>query len=74
MIRALIVDDEPLARKALSRLLRLESDIDVVGECGDGARALALARSLRPDLLFLDIRMPERDGFEVVEALSGVSW
>lgn len=74
MIRALIVDDEPLARKALSRLLRFESDIDVVGECGDGERALALARSLRPDLLFLDIRMPERDGFEVVEALSGVSW
>jgi two-component system LytT family response regulator len=69
MIRALIVDDEPLARRALSRLLRLEGDVEVVGECGDGETALALVQRLRPNLLFLDVRMPERDGFEVVEAL-----
>jgi len=73
MIRALIIDDEPLARKALLRLLKLESDIDIVGECGDGESALTLVRRLRPDLLFLDIRMPELDGFEVVEALDGAN-
>jgi two-component system, LytTR family, response regulator len=69
MIRALIIDDEPLARKALSRLLKLESDIEIAGECDDGENALMLIRRLRPDLLFLDVRMPELDGFEVVEAL-----
>jgi two-component system, LytTR family, response regulator len=69
MIRTLIVDDEPLARKALSRLLKLEVGIEIVGECGDGETALMLVRRLRPDLMFLDIRMPELDGFQVVEAL-----
>ena len=70
MIRTLIIDDEPLARKAISRLLNLESDIEIVGECGDGETALTLTRRLRPNLLFLDVRMPELDGFEVVEALN----
>jgi two-component system LytT family response regulator len=70
MIRVLIIDDEPLARKALLRLLKMESDVEVVGECGDGETALTLVRRLRPDLLFLDVRMPERDGFEVIEALN----
>jgi two-component system LytT family response regulator len=70
MIRVLIVDDEPLARRALLRLLRLESDVEVVGECGDGETALTLVRRLQPDLLFLDVRMPERDGFEVIESLN----
>jgi two-component system LytT family response regulator len=71
ILRIVIVDDEPLARKALLRLLKMESDVEVVGECGDGETALALVRRLRPDLLFLDIRMPELDGFGVVELLSG---
>ena len=70
MIRALIIDDEPLARKALLRLLKMESDVEVVGEGGDGETALTLVRRLRPDLVFLDIRMPERDGFEVIGSLN----
>lgn len=69
-IRTLIVDDEPLARKGLLRLLNMESDVEVLGECGDGETALTLVRKLRPDLLFLDIRMPERDGFEVIESFN----
>ncbi len=69
MIRALIVDDEPLARRALSRLLKFENDIEVIGECGDGGTALASVSRLRPDLMFLDVRMPELDGFGVIEAL-----
>jgi len=70
MLRTLIVDDEPLARKALLRHLKMESDVTVVGECGDGETALTLVRRLRPDLLFLDIRMPELGGFEVIESLN----
>jgi two-component system LytT family response regulator len=69
MIRALIVDDEPLARRALIRLLRAHKDIEVVGECGDGESALLATHTQHPDLLFLDIRMPEKDGFQVVAAL-----
>ena len=73
MIRTLIIDDEPLARRALSRLLKLENDIEVVGECGDGETALMAVQRLCPDLLFLDVRMPELDGFEVAEALDGAN-
>jgi two-component system, LytTR family, response regulator len=70
MIRTLIVDDEPLARRALIRLLKLHRDVEVVGECGDGESAIAASKSFRPDLLFLDIRMPEKDGFQVVAGLA----
>jgi two-component system LytT family response regulator len=65
-IRALIVDDEPLARAHLRNLLVGDSEIVVVGEQGNGRDAVAAIRSDAPDLVFLDIQMPELDGFEVV--------
>jgi two-component system LytT family response regulator len=68
-IRALIVDDEPLARSNLSVLLRLDPDIEIAGECSSGMEALAEIRSTRPDLVFLDVQMPECDGFDVREML-----
>lgn len=68
-VRALIVDDEPLARQRLRTLLKGEPDIEVVGECSDGEEAVAAVRELRPDLLFLDVQMPVLDGFGVLEAL-----
>ena len=68
-IRALIVDDEPLARASLRVLLARDPEIELVGECGDGAAALAAARTHAPDLLFLDVQMPELDGFDVLERL-----
>jgi two-component system LytT family response regulator len=68
-IRALIVDDEPLARSNLSVLLRLDPDIEIAGECGSGMEALSEIRSARPDLVFLDVQMPECDGFDVLEML-----
>jgi two-component system, LytTR family, response regulator len=68
-LRALVVDDEALARKALLRLLKNESDISVVGQCGDGEAAVESIQRLRPDLVFLDVQMPEMDGFRVVETV-----
>ncbi|HEY0319525.1 MAG TPA: LytTR family DNA-binding domain-containing protein [Pyrinomonadaceae bacterium] len=70
MIRALIVDDEPLARERIRTLLESESDIEVVAECGDGLSAISMVLEKRPDLLFLDVQMPEMSGFHVLEALS----
>jgi two-component system LytT family response regulator len=69
-IRVLVVDDEPLARRRLRSLLRAEPDIDVVGECGDGGAAVAEIEALAPDLVFLDVQMPEADGFDVLEAVA----
>ena len=68
-IRAIIADDEPLARERIRSLLTEEPDVQVVAECGDGARTLKAAQELRPDLLFLDVQMPRLTGFEVLEAL-----
>jgi two-component system LytT family response regulator len=68
-IRALIVDDEPLARKSIKRLLADEQDISVSGECGTGCEAIKLIQEASPDLLFLDIQMPEIDGFEVLHSI-----
>jgi two-component system LytT family response regulator len=68
-LRAIIVDDEPPARRRIRRLLATEPDVVVTGECGDGESALQLVARERPDLLFLDVQMPERGGFEVVAAL-----
>lgn len=68
-IRALIVDDEPVARERVRRLLSREADIEIVGEAGDGFQAVEMIRSSRPDLLFLDVQMPGCDGFRVLENL-----
>jgi two-component system LytT family response regulator len=68
-IRTLIVDDEELARVRIRELLAREDDVEVVGECGDGEEALAAVAALAPDLVFLDVQMPEMDGFEVLQAL-----
>jgi two-component system LytT family response regulator len=68
-IRALIVDDEPLARTSIAVLLRQDPDIGIVGECGSGQEALGEIRVAKPDLLFLDVQMPECDGFDVLELL-----
>jgi two-component system LytT family response regulator len=68
-IRALIVDDEPLARSNITQLLRKHPDVEVIGECGSGSEALGETRIARPDLLFLDVQMPECDGFDVLEML-----
>jgi two-component system, LytTR family, response regulator len=69
--RAMVVDDEPLARNNLKVLLRKDSEIDLIGECGSGAEALVAIREKTPDLLFLDVQMPECDGFDVLEMLGG---
>jgi two-component system, LytTR family, response regulator len=68
-IRALIVDDEPLARSNIAILLRKHAEVEITGECGSGAEALGEIRVTRPDLLFLDVQMPECDGFDVLEML-----
>lgn len=68
-LRVLVVDDEPIARRGLMRLLRAEPDVEVVGECGDGGAAIEAIAALAPDLVFLDVQMPERDGFAVIEAI-----
>ncbi len=68
-IRTLIVDDEPLARSNLAVLLRADPEIGIVGECGSGEEALGEIRVANPDLLFLDVQMPECDGFDVLELL-----
>jgi two-component system LytT family response regulator len=68
-IRALVVDDEPLARSNLLVLLRADPAIGMIGECGSGEEALREIRVASPDLLFLDVQMPECDGFDVLEML-----
>ena len=70
-IKALIVDDEPLARDRLRSMLARESDINVVDECADGDEAVDRILGLKPDLVFLDVQMPRRDGFDVLKALQG---
>ncbi len=66
-LRVLIVDDEEMARQRLRRLLAREEDVEIVGEASDGVRAVESIRSLAPDLVFLDVQMPEVDGFHVLE-------
>jgi two-component system LytT family response regulator len=68
-MRVLLVDDEPLVRRGLLAFLAAEPDVSVVGECRDGREAVDAVRALRPDVLFLDVQMPELDGFGVLEAL-----
>lgn len=69
-IRTLIVDDELLARERLRQLLENEPEIELVGECADGQEAVAAIRKESPDLIFLDVQMPELDGFGVLEAMT----
>jgi two-component system, LytTR family, response regulator len=70
-LRALVVDDEPLARSNVVLLLRANPDIEVVGEYGTALEGLEAMRRERPDLVFLDVRMPEYDGFDLLEMLGG---
>jgi two-component system LytT family response regulator len=70
-IRTLIVDDEPLARERLRSLLESEPEIDVIAECDNGTAAVEAIREQKPSLVFLDVQMPELDGFGVLEELQG---
>jgi DNA-binding NarL/FixJ family response regulator len=69
VIRVVVADDHPVVRSGLSSLLAAEPDIDVVGEAADGAEALALVRAHRPDLVLMDLRMPDRDGVWATEQI-----
>ena len=68
-LRAVVVDDEPLARARLRRLLAQHPEVDVLADCGSGEESIATLQELRPDVAFLDIRMPDMDGFDVLDAL-----
>jgi two-component system LytT family response regulator len=68
-VRALIVDDEPLARRGVVLRLRQFKDVEVIGECGDGSSAVEKILELSPDVVFLDVQMPGMDGFDVLRAL-----
>lgn len=72
-IKTLIVDDEPFARTNLAKLLEPDPEIVLIGECGSGQEAIAAVRKLRPDLLLLDVQMPECDGFDVLETIGGMA-
>lgn len=65
--RVLLVDDEPLARERVRKLLEQEPEIELIGECSDGASAVQMIQKEAPDLVFLDVQMPELSGFEVVQ-------
>ena len=69
MIRTLIIDDVTLARQRLKRCLAGDPEIEIVGECDNGAKAVTAIRSLSPDLIFLDVQMPALDGFGVLDSL-----
>ncbi|PPF76285.1 response regulator transcription factor [Pseudoclavibacter sp. Z016] len=71
MTRVLVVDDQALIRQAVSDILGQEPGIDVVGEARNGREAVALVASLRPDVVLMDIRMPELDGIEATAAICG---
>lgn len=68
-IRALVVDDEPLAREIIREMIRRDSEIEIIGECGNGMDAVTMIEADRPEMVFLDIQMPEMDGFAVIEAV-----
>ena len=70
-IRILLVDDQPLLRTGFRMILSAEPDLQVVGEAGEGAAAVELARRLRPDVVLMDIRMPGMDGIQATRALAG---
>jgi two-component system LytT family response regulator len=68
-IKALVVDDEPLARDRIRQLLKDDPDIEIIGECGNGHEAVVAIQSENPDLVFLDIQIPELNGFEVIQSI-----
>ena len=69
-LRTIVVDDEPLARERLLKLLRGEDNVEIVGEAENGRQAVALIRREKPDVVFLDVQMPELDGFGVLAELA----
>ncbi|MQA85136.1 MAG: response regulator [Streptosporangiales bacterium] len=73
LVRVLVVDDNPVVRSGLASLLEASGEIEVIGEAGDGRRAVELAEQVRPDVVLLDVRMPLVDGVEAAEPLSRVA-
>ena len=73
MIRVLIADDEPLARERIRTLVEGEPDIEIISECSNGLESVSAIEALKPDLVFLDVQMPEMSGFEVLETI-GVTY
>ena len=69
-IRTLIIDDEPLARRRVRKLLGTDLDFEIIGECGNGREAISEILAQNPQLIFLDVQMPEINGFDVIEAIS----
>jgi len=68
-VRALVADDELLARKFIRRMLKQDAEVEIVAECSNGAEAVATIRKEKPDLVFLDVQMPEMNGFAVLDAV-----
>jgi len=68
-VRALIVDDEALARKFIRRMLKEDRDFEIIGECSNGKEAVAMIKHESPDVVFLDVQMPEMDGLAVLESI-----
>ena len=69
LIRALIIDDERFGREIIRDLLEGDPEVEIIGECANGLEALGMIETLSPDLIFLDVQMPEMDGFAVIERL-----
>jgi two-component system LytT family response regulator len=68
-IRTVVIEDEPVARERLLSLLAEETDVEVVGACGDGRQAAAAIQTMAPDLIFLDVQLPEMDGVTLARSL-----
>ena len=68
-VRVLLVDDQPLLRRSLAMIIDSAPDLTVVGQAGDGADALAVARRTRPDVVLMDVRMPRLDGLQATRRI-----